>query len=76
MNLATRARVHTSDTATIRTWRARDTTYALVEVVSLYEHGRRRYLVVDHLPNGNQYIISRHRRKSAALKSLAGQVES
>ena len=69
MILSKRAAVRRSDTATIREWLARDVPGSIAEVRSHY--GRRRYfLAVRRLDNGNQAVISRHRLRSAAIRSL------
>lgn len=53
--------------ATIRTWR--DGQFSIAEVRSLFD-GAVRFLVIETLENGNQIIISRHRKRSAAVKAL------
>lgn len=75
MILAKRAVVRRSDTATIRTWVARDIPGAVAEVVSLYGH-RRYYLAILKVGNGNEKILSRHRQRGAAIRSLAERLET
>lgn len=66
--LTTRARRRTTISASIRSWRSQDGRYSVEEVNSLLDDYRY-YLVTQRLPNGNQVIVSRHRKRTAAVKS-------
>lgn len=67
--LASRAKKRFTLTATIRRWTVSDAPYALDEVNSLYGLPRR-YLVVQRLPCGQECVLSRHRKRAAAVKVL------
>jgi hypothetical protein len=69
LSLAKRARKHLSHTAQIRSWTSQDRRYGIVEVLSLLD-GHRSFLAVETLPNGNQMILSRHRKRTPAIQSL------
>jgi len=68
MKFTTRATVRMTLTARIRSWRAKDAPYLLEEIKSLYGLSTR-FLLVRRLPSGNQYVVSRHRKRTAALKA-------
>lgn len=74
MILAKRARVRTTDTSTVRTWIARDLPYAIAELRSLFGL-RRYYIAIRRHPNGNESIVSRHRKRSAAIRSIEQHAE-
>ena len=69
MILAKRANVRSTDTAHIRTWRSRDLPGAIAEIRSLLGLPRY-YLAIRLWPNGNESVVSRHRKRKAAIESL------
>lgn len=69
VSLIKRAHRYQTDTATIRSWRSQEGRYSLVEVHSQID-GRRYYLAVETLANGNQVILSRHRKRSAGVRAV------
>lgn len=70
MNFAKRAAVRMTPTAKIKTWRSIDAPFAIEEVRSLYGLAPR-VLLVERLANGNASIVSRHRKRDAALRAAA-----
>jgi len=69
LTLSKRARKHQSHTAQIRSRASADGRYGVMEVVSTLD-GYRSFLAVETLPNGNQMILSRHRKRTPAIQSL------
>ncbi len=70
--LARRAKKYQTSTAVIRRWACQtqqDALYSLLEVTSLYGLPRR-YLVVQKLREGGEVVISRHRKRTSAVKVL------
>jgi hypothetical protein len=63
---AQRARRRTTSVATIRRWCSTDGRLAIDEVTSTLGLSRR-YLLVRILPTG-EYVLSRHRRRTAAVR--------
>lgn len=75
MTLTRRARKRTTLTAEIRRWLSLDGRYAVDEVNSIYGLPRR-YLTVQRLPNAQECVLSRHRKRSAAVRVLEQLVRS
>jgi hypothetical protein len=69
MTLPKRPKTRLTDAAKIKTWAPPGCRYAVEEITSLYGLGVR-YIVVETTPAGLQGIVSRHRKKSAAVKTL------
>lgn len=69
MTLTRRARKRTTLTAVIRRWISLDGRYAVDEVNSLYGLPRI-YLNVKRLPNAQECVLSRHRKRTAAVRTL------
>ena len=69
IQLAKRARRKQTPVANIRTWQTADKRWAVDEIKSRYRLPTR-YLVVERLANGNERIVSRHRKRRAAERAL------
>jgi hypothetical protein len=72
VRLAVRARKRETDTAVIRRWSATNAPIAVDEIHSKLALTKRS-LVVRRLPNGNEEVVSRH-HKTTAAKRAAGQL--
>lgn len=75
LTLSRRCRRRVTLTAEIRSWGTPDGRYAIEEINSLFGLGRR-YIAVETTPEGSQGILSRHRKRGAAVKSLDRYVRS
>ena len=69
MTITKTPRRYSTEVAAIRCWRVKHAPYELVEIRSLYGLPRR-YLVIERLPNGNERVVSQHRRRQAAERVL------
>lgn len=68
LHFTKRAAVRVTDTARIRTWRALDAPFVVEKIESLYGLTPR-VLLIQRLANGNEAVISRHRKTEAARKA-------
>lgn len=71
--LSSRATKRLTAAAVIRTWQTKDRRYAVEEIKSLFGLPTR-YLVVERLANGNEAIISEHRKREPAVEALARHI--
>lgn len=69
MNLTKRAKRTESSAASFRRWRDVESDLHLVEVKSKLGLPSR-WLVVRQLNNGNEMVVSRHRKRSGAMRQL------
>jgi hypothetical protein len=69
MTLSKRAKVTETSTARMKSWYTPDRQQRVVEIKSKLGLSKR-YLVCRRLENGNEVIVSRHRKKVRAIKTL------
>ena len=65
-----RARKYETSVAKFRRWRSTCGQFALVEITSTLGLSKR-YVVVERHGNGNESVVSRHRKRRAAERRLA-----
>ena len=69
MTISRRARRYTTATCVIRSWAAQDGPYRVAEITSLFGLPKL-YLAIQRQPGGGETIVSRHRKRSAAIRAI------